>query len=413
MYIPEDLPQRIKDTDAKVMEFLQPVFAGVEDIRDRNIVRVLNAFCNNRIASRHMGGSTGYGYGDEGRERLDSLMAEIMGTESALCREQFMSGTHALTVALFGLLRPGDTLLAATGKPYDTLLKVIGVDEDTTGSLKNFGVKYDECPFKGTNPDYEMITAKAKNAAVVHVQKSRGYSQRRSLSNADVMKIADLVHGVNPKAVVFVDNCYGEFTETTEPGHVGADIVVGSLIKNAGGGIAETGGYIAGRADLVEFCADRLTAPGTGGEIGSWPTGHRNTYLGIFMAPQITAEAVKASIYSAALYTELGFDTNPKPGEAHYDIVTAINLYTPENLCKFCCGIQAYSPVDSNVAPTPWAMPGYTDEVIMAAGTFTGGASIELSSDGPLREPYTAYIQGALSFMSARYALLKTAEGII
>ena len=413
MYIPDDLPQVIKDADEKAIRSLQHTFEAVDEIRDRNIIKVLNAFRKNGIAARHMQGSTGYGYGDEGRDRLDMLMADIMGTGSALCREQIMSGTHALTVALFGILRPGDTLLAATGRPYDTLLEVIGVEGSASGSLMKFGVLYDECPFAGEDPDYDMIAEKAAKASVVHVQKSRGYSQRRSLSNADVEKIAEIVHKSNPQAVVFVDNCYCEFTETTEPGQVGADLIVGSLIKNAGGGIAETGGYIAGRTDLVEKCADRLTAPGTGGEIGCWPVGHRNTFLGLFSAPATVSEAVKASYYASELFSELGFDTSPAPGESHSDIVTAVNLYSAENLIAFCRGIQAYSPVDSAAEPTPWAMPGYADEVIMAAGTFTGGASIELSCDGPLRPPYTAYIQGALNFTSARYAMLETAAKII
>ena len=404
------IDKELQALDAELMAMLEPRFRDIDAIRDENQLRVLAAFQQNGVAARHMMGSSGYGYGDDGRDNLDRVMASIMGAEAALCREQFMSGTHALTVALFGLLRAGDTLLAATGRPYDTLGGVIGLSEERYGSLAEYGVRYEEAPFAGDDPDYDRIRELAPRARVVHIQRSRGYSSRRSLSCADIEKIARTVKSANPDAIVFVDNCYGEYCETAEPTMVGADIAVGSLIKNPGGGIAETGGYIAGRAELVELCAHRLTAPGTGGEIGCWPSGHRNTYLGLYLGPSVTAEAVKSSVYASALFERLGYTAAPHWQQPRYDIVTTLGMGSEKGLTALCRGIQAMSPVDSVAVPEAWEMPGYEDKVIMAAGTFTGGSSIELSCDAPIRPPYTAYLQGGLSFTASRAAFLKAAQ---
>ncbi len=405
--------EKLLALDREVMGEIGERIERIEQTADINRLRVLDAFVKNGVASRHMAGSSGYGYGDDGRDCLDRVMASIMGAEAALCREQFMSGTHALTVALFGLLRSGDTLLAATGRPYDTLAGVIGLSDGGAGSLREYGVKYDEVAFEGVDPDLDEIERRAAGARVVHIQRSRGYSHRRSLSCADIGRIAAAVKRANPDAVVFVDNCYGEYTETLEPTMAGADIAVGSLIKNPGGGVAETGGYIAGRAELVELCAQRLTAPGTGGEIGCWPAGHRDTFLGVYMGPSATAEALKSAVYAAALFKKLGYDTSPAPDSERYDIVTTADMRSPEALTALCRGIQSLSPVDSFAAPEAWEMPGYDDKVIMAAGAFTNGSSVELSCDGPLRPPYTAYMQGGLSFVTARAAYLRAAQQLL
>lgn len=404
------IDEKLAELDREIMAEIGPRLREIDETADENRLRVLDAFIKNGVASRHMAGSSGYGYGDDGRDCLDRVMASIMGAEAALCREQFMSGTHALTVALFGLLRTGDTLLAATGRPYDTLAGVIGLSGENKGSLREYGVRYDEVAFDGEDPDFDEIERRAAGASVVHVQRSRGYSHRRSLSCGDISRISAAVKLANPRAVVFVDNCYGEYTETKEPTAAGADIAVGSLIKNPGGGVAETGGYIAGRAELVEMCASRLTAPGTGGEIGCWPAGHRDTFLGLYMGPSATAEALKSSVYASALFGRLGYSASPSADEKRYDIVTTVDMRSPEALTAVCRGIQSMSPVDSFAAPEAWEMPGYDDKVIMAAGAFTNGSSVELSCDGPLRPPYTAYMQGGLSFVTARAAYLRAAQ---
>ncbi|MEG2083764.1 MAG: methionine gamma-lyase family protein, partial [Oscillospiraceae bacterium] len=357
-------------------------------------------------------GSTGYGYGDAGRDKLDEVFASLSGAQDALCRAQFMSGTHALTVALFGLLRPNDTLLCAMGAPYDTMLGVIGIGGENSGSLAEFGVKYTQAELLNGGPDLHAISEKAKNARVVLVQRSRGYSARRALSCADIEQITLAVKKSNPKAIVLVDNCYGEFVEMREPTECGAELIVGSLIKNAGGAVAQTGGYIAGKAELVELCSYRLTAPGTGREIGCNPAGLRELYLGLYLAPGITAEALKSSHYASELFAELGYAVSPSPREMRGDIVTAITLGSASALEAACGAIQRTSPVDSFARPEAWEMPGYDDKVIMAAGAFTGGSSIELSCDAPLRAPYTVYCQGGISLAASRLAYLRAADAV-
>ncbi len=401
------ISNRLCALDKEIMAQCAPAFARAQEIRDFNQIKVLRAFEKNRVGAQHFAGSTGYGYGDIGRDTLDRVFADAVGAEDALCRAQFMSGTHALTVALFGVLRAGDTLLAATGEPYDTLKSVIS--GDGVGSLKEFGVRYEQVDLVGGKPDYAEIERRAKGARLVHIQRSRGYSGREAFTCETIGEIVRAAKRGNPDAVVMVDNCYGEFIDTAEPVTYGADLIVGSLIKNGGGAVAETGGYIAGRADCVELCAHRLTVPGTGREIGCWPQGLRTLYLGLYMAPAVTCEAVKSGIYASALFPRLGFPASPEPGAARSDIVTTVELKTPGNLKKVCAAIQGASPVDSFAVPEPWAMPGYDDEVIMAAGAFTCGSSIELSCDGPLRAPYRLYLQGGVSLAASRYAYLKAA----
>lgn len=404
------ISERLCALDKKLMKKCAPHFKEIDDTASYNQLKVLSAFTKNRVGAQHLVGSTGYGYGDTARDTLDRVFADAVGAEDALCRAQFMSGTHALTVALFGILRTGDTLLAATGKPYDTLNSVIGKEGESFGSLKDFGVKYDELPLVNGKPNLSEIVKRAKNARLVHIQRSRGYGDRKAFSVDEIGEITAAVKRGNPAAVVMVDNCYGEFTEKREPLAVGADLIVGSLIKNPGGAIAETGGYIAGRADCVELCAHRLTAPGTGREIGSFPSGLRQLYLGLYLSPMITAEALKTSVYASALFEELGYGVSPRFDEKRSDIITTIELKNGENLTKFCGAIQAASPVDSFAAPEAWEMPGYDDKVIMAAGAFTCGSSIELSCDAPMREPFRVYLQGGINLSASRYALLSAGE---
>lgn len=407
-----DVSPRFQELDARAMELCRPEFEKIDAIRDYNQVKMLKAFTDNRVAATHMMGSTGYGYDDAGRDRLDQVFAQVMGAEDALCRPHFLSGTHALTVALFGLLRAGDTLLAATGRPYDTLEGVIGIGDagKGCGTLAEYGVKYDEAPLQNGQPDYALIAEKAKNATVCHIQRSRGYSSRAAFDLATIEKVIRTAKEANPNVVVMVDNCYGEFTQTAEPTSVGADLIVGSLIKNPGGGIAPTGGYVAGRADLVEKCAHRLTAPGTGRELGCTLDSLRQLYLGLYYAPGVTAEAIKTSIYASCLLDLLGKNPLPRYTDPRNDIITSFETGDPEAMVAFCQGIQAGSPVDSFAAPEPYAMPGYTSEVIMAAGAFTNGSSIELSCDGPMRPPYTVYLQGGLNFAASRAGVLLAAQ---
>lgn len=399
--------------DEQAMALCQKPFERIEAIREHNQLKMLKAFIGCGVAATHLVGSTGYGYDDAGRDKLDQLFAAVMGAEDALCRSHFLSGTHALTVALFGCLRTGDTLLAATGRPYDTLAGVIGIDGEGAGcgSLAEYGIRYDEAPLlPNGSPDLVLIAQKAKSAAVCHIQRSRGYANRPALSLEAIGRIARTARAANPNIIVFVDNCYGEFTQTAEPVSAGADLIVGSLIKNPGGGIAPTGGYIAGRADLVERCGHRLTAPGTGRELGCTLDVLRQMYLGLYYAPGVTAEALKSSVYASALLGLLGKPVIPAVNADRNDIITSFEAGSAEALVEFCQGIQAGSPVDSFVRPEPYAMPGYTSEVVMAAGTFTLGSSIELSCDGPLRPPYNAYLQGGLNFAASRAGILMAAE---
>ena len=404
-----DLKPQVLELDRKTLELCRDQFAHLEEIRDYNQLKMLRAFTDCGVEARHFLGSTGYGVWDDSRNKLEEVFSRCMGAEDALVRPQFMSGTHTLTVALFGLLRAGDTLLAATGRPYDTLEGVIGLDGKGkgTGTLMDYGVQYDEAPLKADfTPDYYLIAKKAPGAKVCHIQRSRGYLQRNAFDLETIRKIADTARAANPDIIIFVDNCYGEFTQTQEPCQVGADIAVGSLIKNPGGGIAPTGGYIVGRRDLVELCAYRLNAPGLGKELGCTLETPRDMYLGFYYAPGVVCEAIKTAIYAQCMLELLGKKPIPRYCEAHNDIVTCFDAGTAEALIGFCQGIQAASPVDSYAAPEPSPEPGYTDEVVMASGSFTQGSTIELSCDGPLRAPYTCYLQGGLNFAASRAGVL-------
>lgn len=396
--------------DERAREMCREQFARLDEIRDYNQMKVLKAFTDCHIGANHLVGTTGYGYDDEGRDRLDALFARVCGAEAALFRHNFMSGTHTLAVALFGVLRPGDRMVSAVGAPYDTMQSVIGLTPGGKGTLKEWGVVYDEAPLKDDRPDLEAIAEKCRGARMCYIQRSRGYASRPTLSLDEIAAIARTAKDAQPDIVVIVDNCYGEFTQKQEPTQVGADLIAGSLIKNPGGGIAPTGGYIAGRADLVELCAHRLTAPGTGAEIGCTMDVLRQLYLGLYYAPGVTCEALKTSVWASCLFELLGCKATPRWTEERNDIITSLELGSPEAMVAFCGGIQAGSPIDSFAAPMPGDMPGYEDQVIMAAGAFTMGSSIELSADGPIREPYTIYLQGGLSFATARAGVLLGAQ---
>ena len=399
--------------DEKAMELCQPYFRHMEEIRDFNQLKMLKAFADTQMSSTDMLGTTGYGLWDTGRAKLEQIFAEVMGAEDALVRSQFQSGTHTLAVALFGLLRAGDTLLAATGRPYDTLEGVIGLDGKGrgTGTLMDYGIRYDEAPLKADfTPDYDLIAQKAPGAKVCHIQRSRGYLQRNAFDLDTIRKVADTARAANPDIIIFVDNCYGEFTQTAEPVAFGADIMAGSFIKNPGGGITPTGGYIAGRKDLVEKCSHRFTAPGIGGDLGCTQDSLRDTFLGFYYAPGVVCEALKTAIYAQCLLELAGVNPVPRYTADHNDIVTCFDSGSAAALTGFCAGIQHNSPVDSFASPEPADEPGYTDKVVMASGSFTEGSTIEISCDGPLRAPYTCYLQGGVNFTAGRAAVLNAVQ---
>ena len=386
-------------------------FAAIDAVSQHASAKVLRAFQLNQVSAACFAGANGYGYDDVGRDKLDRVWADVFHTEDALVRHQFVSGTHALSTALFGVLRTGDKMVSVTGAPYDTLEEVIGIRGKGNGSLADFGISYAQCDLtEDGTPDYAAIPHAVKGARVVYLQRSRGYSLRPALSVADIAKIVEAVRGVNPDAIIMVDNCYGEFVDYDEPTDAGADLIIGSLIKNPGGGIAQTGGYIAGKAWLVEQCAYRLTCVGMGKEVGCSLNQCREMYLGLFMAPEVVANARKTGAFAASLFTRLGYECLPDPSRAAGDIITVLKLREPKAMEAFCAGIQAGSPVDSYVTPEAWDMPGYESKVIMAAGTFTGGASIELSADGPMREPYAVYLQGGLTYGSGKLGVLTAAQ---
>ena len=391
-------------------------FAGIDYTAEMNTGKVMEAFQNNRVSDACFAGTTGYGYDDMGREVLDKLYAEVFGAEAALVRIGFVNGTHALTAAMFALVKPGDTILAATGMPYDTLRTAIGISGNSHGSLKFYGIDYAQVDLSADGgPDYEAIAKAAADSkvAAVMVQRSRGYEDRKALTIEEIEKICRTVKAVNPNANIMVDNCYGEFTDILEPTQVGADIMAGSLIKNPGGGLAPTVGYVAGKKELVDRAAMRLTTPGIGGECGSTLGNNRLLFQGLFMAPHIVAQALKTACFCAAMMEQLGIETSPAPEEKRSDIIQMVKLGSPESMKRFCLGIQAGAPVDSYVTPEPWEMPGYDCPVIMAAGSFIQGSSIELSADGPIREPYTVYMQGGLTYESGKLGIMMAVSAML
>lgn len=410
-----DIDPRLKALAAQAEELCRPAFDRIGRIEEYNGQKVLSAFFKAGVSEAHLKGTTGYGYDDRGRDGLDQVYASIFGAEDALVRHTFVSGTHALATALFGVLRPGDTMVSVTGAPYDTLEETIGIrGGENTGSLMNFGVKYRQIELlPDGSPDYEAIAAAAPQAKMIYLQRSRGYSLRPSLSVEVIGRVARTAKEANPSVIVMVDNCYGELVEEKEPTQVGADLIAGSLIKNPGGGIAPTGGYIAGRKDLVELCGYRLTCPGMGKEVGCTLDVLRSMYQGIFLAPTVVASAVKTSIFAAAFYHLLGFEVTPTHEESRTDIIQSVLTGSPETLCAFCRGIQKGAPVDSFVTPMPWDMPGYDSQVIMAAGAFTMGASIELSADAPLREPYAVWLQGGLTYPTGKAGVILSAQEML
>lgn len=383
-------------------------FAQLAETAAFNQAKVLAAFRKHRVSEQHLGLTTGYGYDDVGRDTLDAIYADVFGAESALVRHSLVSGTHALAACLFGVLRPGDVMLSVTGHPYDTLEEVIGIRGKGNGSLADWGVGYREVALRPDgSPDMEAIRrAVTPEVKLVEIQRSKGYEWRKSLFVEDIRAICSCVKEVNPSVICMVDNCYGEFAEKEEPCQAGADLAVGSLIKNPGGGMALTGAYVAGRSDLVEQVSYRLTSPGIGAEVGASLGMNRGMYQGFFMAPHVVAESMKTALLAARMLEILGYEVCPPSSEARGDIIQAVKLGSADKLCAFCQGIQAGSPVDSYVTPEPWDMPGYENQVIMAAGTFVSGASIEISADGPLREPYIAYMQGGLTYESGKLAVL-------
>lgn len=406
-----NISPRIEAAAEKALKKCEAQFRSIEETTEYNQLKVQKAFIDFGISERHFGVSTGYGYGDSGRETLDKVWAQVFGCEDALVRHNFTCGTHTLAVALFGVLRPGDKMLCVSGQPYDTLHSVIGISGEGMGSLKELGVKYDYVPLKDDRLDYDAIEkAVTKDTTMVYIQRSRGYELRPSLSLEETEKVCKIVKSVNPNVIVMVDNCYCEFVNKLEPPQVGADLIAGSMIKNAGGGIARTGGYIAGRHDLVEKCAFRLTTPGLGREVGATLGMNRELYMGLFYAPHTVGEALKSAVFISALFGELGYDVTPKYDEPRQDIVQSLGLENPESLVAFCQGVQSGSPIDSFLLPEPWDMPGYDSKVVMAAGAFTLGSSIELSADAPIRPPYYAWIQGGLNFHSAKICALLAAQ---
>ncbi len=405
------IDKKVSDAAEKALELIKPQFTTTDEIAEYNQQKVLSAFINNHVSESMFAESTGYGYGDRGREVIDKVFAEIVGAEDALVRHNFTCGTHTLAVALYGMLRPGDVMLCVTGTPYDTIHSVIGIDGKGDGSLADYGIVYKQVDLKDGKPDLEAIkeAVTKEKIKLVYIQRSRGYSLRPSLSCEEIGEIAKVVKA-NSDADIMVDNCYGEFTQTIEPTQVGADIIAGSLIKNAGGGLARTGGYVAGRADLVEKISYRLTTPGLGREVGATLGMSRELFMGIFFAPHTVGEAIKAAYFTAALFEQFGFGTTPTSTDPRFDIVQSVLLRNEENLIAFCQGMQSGAPIDAFVTPEPWDMPGYDSKVIMAAGAFIGGASIELSADAPLREPYAAWMQGGLNFHSAKMGIMLAAQ---
>ena len=408
MYKEFGIKEDIIELSKKVEKDLAPIFKSVEEVEEYNSLKVLSAFQKYNLSEMHFNGTTGYGYGDIGRDTIENIFAEVFKAEDSLVRTQFISGTHAISTLLFGILRPNDTLISISGKPYDTLDEVIGIVENKS-SLQSYGVKYEQIELVNDDFNYNAIEERVKkgNIKLIEIQRSRGYSTRKTIDLEKVEKVIKLIKDINKNVIIMIDNCYCEFVTKKEPIEVGADVVVGSLIKNLGGGIAPNGGYIVGRKDIVELAAERLTAPGLGKEVGPSLGINKQILQGLFFAPQVVASSLKTAIFASKILEELGYNVEPKFDNKRADIVQTIEFNDREKLIKFCQGIQAASPVDSNSVPMPWDMPGYTDQVIMAAGAFTQGSSIELSCDGPIRPPYIAFLQGGLTYGYGKLGILK------
>lgn len=411
-----DIDQKIINAAEKAMELCSAQLKKIDEIQEYNQRKMIKAFQLAGVRESHLKGSTGYGYDDAGRDALDRVYAYCFDAEDALVRHNFVSGTHALTVALFGMLRPNDTMLSVMGMPYDTIRSAIGIEGDYPGSLKDFGINFEMTELKDDGTVYyEEVERQIadKRPKMVYIQRSRGYSLRNSLTYKEIKKICDISKKVSPKSIVMLDNCYGEFVEKVEPLSVGVDIMAGSLIKNPGGGIAPTGGYIAGKRELVEMCAYRLTTPGTGKEIGATLDVSREMFMGAYHAPHVTGEALKTAVFAAALFEILGYETTPKYNDERGDIIQLIMLGDEQKLESFCGGIQSGSAVDSFVVPVASDMPGYENKVIMAAGAFTLGSSIELSADAPIRPPYAVWMQGGLNFHGGKLGIMLAADKIL
>lgn len=408
MYKEFGIKEDIIELSKKVEKDLAPIFKSVEEVEEYNSLKVLSAFQKYNLSEMHFNGTTGYGYGDIGRDTIENIFAEVFKAEDSLVRTQFISGTHAISTLLFGILRPNDTLISISGKPYDTLDEVIGIVENKS-SLQSYGVKYEQIELVNDDFNYNAIKERVKkgNIKLIEIQRSRGYSTRKTIDLEKVEKVIKLIKDIDKNVIIMIDNCYCEFVTKKEPIEVGADVVVGSLIKNLGGGIAPNGGYIVGRKDIVELAAERLTAPGLGKEVGPSLGINKQILQGLFFAPQVVASSLKTAIFASKMLEELGYNVEPKFDNKRADIVQTIEFNDREKLIKFCQGIQAASPVDSNSVPMPWDMPGYTDQVIMAAGAFTQGSSIELSCDGPIRPPYIAFLQGGLTYGYGKLGILK------
>ena len=404
----------ILDLSEKVQKEIEPVLKKIDEICSYNSLKVLEAFQKNRLCEAHFNSTTGYGYGDIGREAIEKIYSDIMGAEDSLVRSQFISGSHALTVTLFALLRPGDTLLSISGKPYDTLEEVIGIKENAS-SLKSFNVNYEQIDLINDDFNYEEIeqTLKTKKIKVIEIQRSKGYSTRKSITIEKLEKVIRFIKNIDRDVIIMIDNCYCEFVEKKTPLMVGADIIVGSLIKNLGGGIAPNGAYICGRKDLIDLCGERLTLPGEGREVGPTLGINKSILQGLFFAPSVVASSLKTAVFASLLLEKMGYKVEPKYNDLRADIVQNIEFGNADDLIKFCQGIQQGSPVDSFAIPEPWDMPGYVDKVIMAAGAFTQGSSIELSCDGPIRSPYIAYLQGGLTFDYGKLGVMKAASKLV
>ncbi len=416
MYQKSGISKSVLDYARQVCNSLEERFRTIDETAEYNQLKVMQAFQENRVSAEHMNGSTGYGYNDDGRDTLERVYAHIFRCEDALVRSQITCGTHALTLALSAILRPGDELFSPVGKPYDTLEGIIGIHgKKEPGSLREFGITYAQADLKeDSSLDYEAIkNALNDRTKLVTIQRSKGYAMRKTFSVKQIGELISFIKKQAPHVICMVDNCYGEFVDTIEPAEVGADLVVGSLIKNLGGGIAPMGGYLAGRKDLIELAANRLTAPGLGKEVGASLGTNPSFYQGLFFAPTVVASALKSAIFAAHLYEGLGFTTSPSATEERHDIIQAVALGSPERIIAFCEGIQAGSPVDSYVAPEPYAMPGYHSDVIMAAGNFIQGSSIELSADAPIEPPYSVYFQGGLTWQHGKFGILMSLQRMV